>query len=75
MTTRDVHGVIVDVDGGLRWTSIRRVVGRLLALRTTALRDRRSMLAMPRLVRALAADLGDAPVYYVTNFATLPLVM
>jgi len=71
MTTRDVHGVIVDVDGGLRWTSIRRVVGRLLALRTTALRDRRSMLAMPRLVRALAADLGDAPVYYVTNFATL----
>src|SRR6185312_3116033 len=71
MTTGDVHGVIVDVDGVLRWASIRRVLGRLLALRTTALRDRRSMLAMPRLVRTLATDLGDAPVFYVTNFAAL----
>ena len=27
------------------------------------------MLAMPRLVRALSADLGDAPVFYVTDFS------
>ena len=26
------------------------------------------MLAMPRLVRALSADLGDAPVFYLTSF-------
>ena len=26
------------------------------------------MLAMPRLVRALSADLGDAPVFYLTAF-------
>jgi phosphatidylserine/phosphatidylglycerophosphate/cardiolipin synthase-like enzyme len=71
MTTGDVHGVIVDVDGVLRWTSIRRVLGRLVALRTSAPQDRRSILAMPRLVRALAADLGDAPVFYVTNFAAI----
>jgi len=67
----DAHAVIFDVDGVLRWGSIRRVLGRLRALRTTALRDRRSMLAMPRLVRALSADLGNAPVYYVTNFSVL----
>jgi phosphatidylserine/phosphatidylglycerophosphate/cardiolipin synthase-like enzyme len=65
------HALLVDVDGVLRWGSIRRVLGRIRALRTTALRDRRSMLAMPRLVRALSADLGNAPVYYVTNFSVL----
>ena len=41
---RRCHGVIFDVDGVLRWGSLRRLVGRLRALRTTSLRDRRSML-------------------------------
>jgi phosphatidate phosphatase APP1 len=49
--------------------SLRRVLGRLSALRTTSLRDRRSMPAMPRLVRALSADLGGAPVVYLTAFS------
>jgi phosphatidylserine/phosphatidylglycerophosphate/cardiolipin synthase-like enzyme len=71
MATDGAHALIVDVDGVLPWASIRRVRGRIRALRTTALRDRRSMLAMPRLVRALSADLGDAPVFYVTNFSAL----
>jgi len=71
MATSEAHAVLVDVDGVLRWGSIRRLLGRMRALRTTALRDRRSMLAMPRLVRALSADLGNAPVYYVTNFSVL----
>ena len=30
--------------------------------------DRRSVLAMPRLVRALSADLDNAPVFYLTAF-------
>ena len=30
------------------------------------------MLAMPRLVRALSADLDDAPVFYLTAF---PIVL
>jgi phosphatidate phosphatase APP1 len=69
MSSGDPYGVIVDVDGVLRWGSLRRQLGRLRALRTTSLRDRRSMLAMPRLVRALAADLGGAPVVYLTAFS------
>ena len=68
MSSGDAHGVIFDVDGVLRWGSLRRLLGRLRALRTTSLRDRRSMLAMPRLVRALSADLGSAPVFYLTDF-------
>src|SRR6185312_17395249 len=69
MATSEAHAVLVDVDGVLRWGSIRRLLGRLRALRTTSLRDRRSMLAMPRLVRALSADLGGAPVVYLTAFS------
>ena len=69
MSSGDAHGVIFDVDGVLRWGSLRRLLGRLRALRTTSLRDRRSMLAMPRLVRALSADLGGAPVVYLTAFS------
>ena len=68
MSSGDAHGVIFDVDGVLRWGSLRRLLGRLRALRTTSLRDRRSMLAMPRLVRALSADLGGARVVYLTAF-------
>ena len=71
VATSEAHAVVVDVDGVLRWGSIRRLLGRIRALRTTALRDRRSMLAMPRLVRALSADLGNAPVFYVTDFSVL----
>jgi phosphatidylserine/phosphatidylglycerophosphate/cardiolipin synthase-like enzyme len=71
MATSEAHAVVVDVDGVLRWGSIRRLLGRIRALRTTALRDRRSMLAMPRLVRALSSDLDDAPVFYVTDFSVL----
>ena len=70
MTTGDAHGVIFDVDSVLRVGSLRRQLGRLRALRTTSLRDRRSMLAMPRLVRALSADLDGAPVFYLTAFPT-----
>ncbi len=69
MSSGDAHGVIFDVDGVLRWGSLRRLVGRLRALRTTSFRDRRSMLAMPRLVRAVSADLGGAPVVYLTAFS------
>jgi phosphatidylserine/phosphatidylglycerophosphate/cardiolipin synthase-like enzyme len=69
MSSGDARGVIFDVDGVLRWGSLGRLLGRLRALRTTSLRDRRSMLAMPRLVRALSADLGGAPVVYVTAFS------
>jgi phosphatidylserine/phosphatidylglycerophosphate/cardiolipin synthase-like enzyme len=68
MPSGDFHSVIFDVDGVLRWGSIRRLMGRLRALRRTTLRDRRSILAMPRLVRAISADLGDAPVFYLTDF-------
>jgi phosphatidate phosphatase APP1 len=69
MAIGDAHGVIFDVDGVLRWGSLRRLVGRLRALRASAPQDRRSMLAMPRLVRALSADLGDAPVFYLTSLS------
>ena len=72
MSSGDAHGVIFDVDSVLRWGSLRRLLGRLRALRTTSLRDRRSMLAMPRLVRALSADLDSAPVFYLTAF---PIVL
>src|SRR5918997_6378963 len=72
MTRGDAHGVIFDVDGVVRWVSLRRLLGRLRALRTTAPQDRRSMLAMPRLVRTLSADLTGAPVFYLT--ALPPLV-
>ena len=72
MTTGDAHGVIFNVDSVLRLGSPRRQLARLRALRTTSLRDRRSMLAMPRLVRALSADLNSAPVFYLTAF---PIVL
>ena len=72
MTTGDAHGVIFNVDSVLRWGSLRRLLARLRALRTTSLRDRRSMLAMPRLVRAVSADLDNAPVFYLTAF---PIVL
>jgi hypothetical protein len=68
MSNGDAHGVIFTVDSVLRLGSLRRQLGRLRALRTTSLRDRRSMLAMPRLVRALSADLDNAPVFYLTAF-------
>src|SRR4029453_692178 len=69
MTTGDAHGVIFNVDSVLRLASPRRQLARLRALRTTSLRDRRSALAMPRLVRALSADLNSAPVFYLTAFS------
>jgi len=72
MTTGDAHGVIFNVDSVLRLGSPRRQLGRLRALRTTSLRDRRSALAMPRLVRALSAELNSAPVFYLTAF---PIVL
>ena len=72
MTSGVAHGVIFNVDSVLRLGSLRRLLGRLRALRTTSLRDRRSMLAMPRLVRALSADLDSAPVFYLTAF---PIVL
>jgi phosphatidylserine/phosphatidylglycerophosphate/cardiolipin synthase-like enzyme len=72
MTSGDAYGVIFNVDSVLRLGSLRRQLGRLRALRTTSLRDRRSMLAMPRLVRALSADLDSAPVFYLT---ALPIVL
>src|SRR5690348_14341206 len=71
MSSGDAHGVIFDVDGVLRWASLRRVLGRLRALRTTSLLDRRSMLAMPRLRRARPAELGRAPVFYLAAFPGL----
>jgi len=72
MSIGDAHGVIFNVDSVLRMGSLRRLLGRLRSLRTTSLRDRRSMLAMPRLVRALSADLDSAPVFYLTAF---PIVL
>ena len=72
MTTGDAHGVLFNVDSVLRLGSPRRQLARLRALRTTSLRDRRSVLAMPRLVRALSADLNSAPVFYLTAF---PIVL
>ena len=72
MTSGDARGVIFNVDSVLRLGSLRRLLGRLRALRTTSLRDRRSMLAMPRLVRALSADLDSASVIYLTAF---PIVL
>ena len=35
MSSDDARGVIFDVDGVLRWGSLRRLLGRLRALRTT----------------------------------------
>jgi hypothetical protein len=72
MTSGVAHGVIFNVDSVLRLGSLRRLLGRLRALRATSLRDRRSMLAMSRLVRALSADLDGAPVFYLTAF---PIVL
>jgi phosphatidate phosphatase APP1 len=72
MSSGDAHGVISNVDSVLRLGSLRRLLGRLRSLRTTSLRDRRSMLAMPRLVRAISADLDGAPVFYLTAF---PIVL
>jgi phosphatidylserine/phosphatidylglycerophosphate/cardiolipin synthase-like enzyme len=72
MTSGDAHGVIFNVDSVLRMGSLRRQLGRLRALRTTNLRDRRSALAMPRVVRALSADLNSAHVFYLTAF---PIVL
>ena len=72
MTSGDAHGVIFNVDSVLRMGSLRRQLGRLRALRTTNLRDRRSALAMPRVVRALSADLNSANVFYLTAF---PIVL
>ena len=72
MTSGDAHGVIFNVDSVLRMGSLRRQLARLRALRTTSLRDRRSMLAMPRLVRALSTDLDSAPVFYLSAF---PIVL
>ncbi len=71
MTGGSAHAVIFDVDGVLRWTSLRRVLGRIRELRSTSPQDRRSMLAMPHLVRTLSTDLDEAPVFYLTAFSSL----
>jgi phosphatidylserine/phosphatidylglycerophosphate/cardiolipin synthase-like enzyme len=68
MSSGDAHGVIFNVDSVLRLGSVRRMWGRIRALRTASPQDRRSMLAMPRLVRAVSAGLDDAPVFYLTSF-------
>ena len=63
------YGVLFDIDGVLRIGTPRRQLHRLWALLGTSVRDRRSVLGMPRLIRALSADLGDAPVFYLTSFS------
>ena len=58
------YGLLFDVDGVLRLGTPRRQLGRIRALRSMSFLDRRSILAIPRLVRALSTDLGGAPVFY-----------
>jgi phosphatidylserine/phosphatidylglycerophosphate/cardiolipin synthase-like enzyme len=61
------YGLLFDVDGVLRLGTLRRQLGRMRALRSMSFRDRRSILAMPRFIRAMSADLGGAPVFYLTG--------
>src|SRR3954449_411438 len=68
---RGAYAVVFDADGVLRWGSLRRQLGRLSALNTTSIQDRRSILALPRLVRALSADLDDVQVFYLTAFSSV----
>src|SRR3954452_5724763 len=68
---RGAYAVVFDADGVLRWGSLRRQLGRLAALNTTSIQDRRSILALPRLVRALSADLEDVQVFYLTAFSSV----
>jgi hypothetical protein len=63
------YGVLFDVDGVLRIGTPRRQLHRIRALLGSSPRDRRSVLGMPRLIRALSADLGGAPVFYLTSFS------
>jgi len=68
---RGAYAVVFDADGVLRWGSLRRQLARLSALNTTTIQDRRSILALPRLVRALSADLDDVQVFYLTAFSSV----
>jgi hypothetical protein len=54
-------GVLFDVDGVLRIGTPRRQLHRIRALLGSSPRDRRSVLGMPRLIRALSADLAARP--------------
>jgi phosphatidate phosphatase APP1 len=65
-TEQQRYGLLFDVDGVLRLGTVRRQLGRIRAMRSMSFRDRRSILAMPRLIRALSTDLGGAPVFYMT---------
>ena len=58
-------GVIVDVDGTAQAGTPRRQWRRVRGLLRSSVRDLRSTFGMPQLVRALVAEAGDAPVFYV----------
>ena len=60
------YGLLFDVEGVLRLEMPRRQLGRIRALLSMSFRERRSILAMPRLVWALSTDLGGAPVFCLT---------
>ena len=59
-------GVAYDVDGLLRIAAPSRQLSRLQALVARSPRDRRSLLGMSHLLRALAGSAPDAPVFYLT---------
>ena len=60
-------GVLLDADGVLPLGSLRREFGRLGNLRRRSAGDRRTLMGMAHLVRALVADRSETPVYYLTG--------
>jgi phosphatidylserine/phosphatidylglycerophosphate/cardiolipin synthase-like enzyme len=60
-------GVVLDADSVLRLGTLRREFGRLQNLRRRSAGDRRTLMGMAHLVRALIADRPDTPVYYLTG--------
>ena len=58
--------VVYDVDGLLRFASLRRQLGRLRALLHSGPDDRRSLLGMPRVLQVLANAAPDTSVFYLS---------
>ena len=63
----DRLGVLLDADGVLPLGTLHRELGRLWNLRRRSAGDRRTLMGMAHLVRALVADRPDTPVYYLTG--------
>ena len=65
----DLIGVVLDADSVLQLGTLRREFGRVQNLRRRSAGDRRTLMGMAHLVRALVADRPDTPVYYLTGLS------